>query len=118
MCLLSVIVGSTSAGKSTLANALLGEAVLPTSHNASTAVVCEIKYSSKPGKRWAVLHFEKGKETKTEEVDLMTEEGCSRFADCIAGSRLRTTSAPTLPSQYSCVHTEVYWPVEFLKVAV
>lgn len=110
-----LIAGSTSAGKSTLANALLGEAMLPTSHNASTAVVCEIKYSSKPGKKWAVMHFKKGKETKTEEVNLMTSEGCSRYADCIVGSRLRTTSAPVMSSQYICERSEVYWPLEFLK---
>lgn len=88
------------------------------SHNASTAVVCEIKYSGKPGKKRVVVHFERGKETKTEELDLMTAEGCSRFADCMAGTRMRTVSEPTRHSHFSCVRAEIYWPVEFLKVIV
>lgn len=132
--------GSTSSGKSTLLNALLGTSVLPTSHNAATSALCEIKYSSS-GKKLAILHIQEGKNRKKEEVDLTSQEGFKLFSKLIgdrsrgrrqsaglsrslsAGSQKLALSASvtSLPTQLPepepvCVKAEIYWPLEFLKV--
>lgn len=54
-----LVIGRFSAGKSTLINALLGEAVLPASPVPTTGVLCEIRHAEPPHKK-ATLHPKPG----------------------------------------------------------
>ena len=98
------LTGSTSSGKSTLVNALLGESVLPTNYNAATAVLCEIKYWDR---KHAVVHLEDGR--KPIHCDLSTADGCKTFESYVSPA-VRDSDAMT------CRRVELFWPVDFLKV--
>jgi energy-coupling factor transporter ATP-binding protein EcfA2 len=133
---LLLFAGSTSCGKSTLLNALLGIPLLPTSHNAATSTLCEIKFSSN-GKKFAVLHIREGQTRKQQEVDLSNQEGiklfsqftCSRSTERMPSVGFsQRTSGGLLPSagavpqgdvqrepEKVCVKAEIYWPLEFLR---
>lgn len=54
-----LVIGRFSAGKSTLINALLGEAVLPASPVPTTGTLCEIRHADEPHKK-AILHPKPG----------------------------------------------------------
>ena len=98
------VLGSTSSGKSTLLNALLGEHLLPIDHNASTAVLCEIKYSDN-GKKYAVIHFEGDQEV--EQLELESYGGRQQLASHVKRDRTESDS---------CTRVEIFWPQNFLKV--
>ena len=77
-----VRLGTTSSGKSTLINAMMGAPLLPTNHNATTSSLCEIKYGSK---KEAVLHFEiRAEETDdaVETLDLETKSVIESGSRC------------------------------------
>lgn len=108
-------------------NALLGEQVLPTSHNAATSVLCELKHSGDSSTKYAVVHFAKGK--GEERLELTRPEGLTKLASFINQSRddgllgtIANLSFEKLDKLVSgrpkCVKVEVYWPLEFLKVSV
>jgi hypothetical protein len=97
-----LVAGSTSSGKSTLVNALLGENVLPTSYNAATAALCEIKYDDR---RHATVYLEDGR--KPIHCDLTTDDGCRTFENYVN---------PVIRDEtMSCKRVELFWPVDFLK---
>ncbi|XP_065826963.1 uncharacterized protein [Oscarella lobularis] len=108
--------GPTSSGKSTLVNALLGRSVLPTSHNATTSTLCEIKQGAK---KKAVMHLEtragaagEVKVTHTEQLlDMESERERKAFVSLVNPDRgeLAGTTAT------SCNRAEVYWPSQFLQ---
>ena len=134
-----VCIGSTSCGKSTLLNALLGTPLLPTSHNAATSTLCEIKFSSS-GKKFAILHTREGQTRKQQEIDLSNQEGVKLFSQftcngltqrrsstgisrSLSGGLLKLPSVGAVPQgdeqpvpEKVCVKAEIYWPLEFLKV--
>ena len=91
-------VGSVSSGKSSLLNAILGEEILPKSHNADTAVMCELKYSRKDGKKMAVAYFKEG----SEELDLEDENDRKKFKMYVTKQGdYRKSTSHTLESQPS-----------------
>lgn len=102
---------------------MLGEELLPTSHNAATSVLCEIKYSGSSDKRYAVIHFDNGKE---ERMDLTNSEEVMRLAGFVNQSREEKFGSivglsfnkfeKLVQRQRKCVRVELYWPLEFLKV--
>eukprot|EP00118_Oscarella_pearsei_P014931 m.130843 g.130843 ORF g.130843 m.130843 type:complete len:1041 (+) comp38038_c0_seq20:318-3440(+) len=104
---LLLIAGSTSSGKSTLLNAMLEDAILPTSHNAATSAVCIIQHSP-DGRMLALLHFESGSQTSVKEVDLQTPRGMSFFEKHVNQSRNEQR-------QHICVKAEIFMPLEFLR---
>jgi energy-coupling factor transporter ATP-binding protein EcfA2 len=114
-----LVAGPTSAGKSTLLNALLGEQVLPTSYNATTSALCEIKYSQTPGKKYAVVHLNTGEsEYSTIELDLTAEEGRIQFAEYVYANREQLAQESNIDGDEAipvCTRAEIYWPEEFLK---
>ena len=108
-------VGSTSSGKSTFANALLGEDCLPTSHNAATRVLCEIKYGME---KRAILHLEKDGKLWKEDVDLTQDEGRRKFEDAISPQERDLTYQSQVSGAITCSRVEVFLPTEFLKVCL
>ena len=102
------VLGSTSSGKSTLLNALLGEHLLPIDHNASTAVLCEIKYSHN-GKKYAKIHFEGDQEV--EQLELESYGGRQQLA-----SHVKRGGTALLSCTPVCTFVEIFWPQNFLKV--
>ena len=103
-----IYLGTTSSGKSTLINAMMGTPLLPTSHNVTTSTLCEIKYGPR---KEAVLHFETSAEEKllrsVETLDLQKESDRKRFAAAIksrGGEEKRVKKA------------EVFAPFQFLEV--
>lgn len=106
------LAGSTSSGKSTLLNALLGEPVLPTSHDAATRALCEIKCSENSSKKYAIIHIGRGKSKKSERIDLNKPGGHARFVEFIT----RGVESGSVVTDTSTIRAEVYWPAPFLKV--
>ena len=107
-------IGSTSSGKSTFANALLGEDILPTSYNAATRVLCEIKHGTR---KKATLHLEQDGKQWKETVDLSRAEGRRKFEDVTSPKRGPTFLSP-LSGTTTCSRVEVFLPIEFLKVCL
>lgn len=120
LLLLSYCLGSTSSGKSTLLNALLGDSVLPTSHSASTSVLCEIKYSPDPDKKFAIMHLITDNEKHQEQLDLTVPEERKRFVSYIDKKRHEPRefllSFKRKDKQPECFKTEIFWPLDFLQV--
>eukprot|EP00118_Oscarella_pearsei_P016732 m.161900 g.161900 ORF g.161900 m.161900 type:complete len:1074 (+) comp38822_c2_seq2:611-3832(+) len=104
---LLLIAGSTSCGKSTLLNCLLGEDVLPTAYSAATSVICEIKRSDDPHKKTAIVHLESGSKT----LDLSDKEDQEKLRDFITVQYDPETKKP----RSVCKNVEVHWPCEFLE---
>ena len=102
------MLGSTSSGKSTLLNALLGEDLLLTDHNAATAVLCEIKYSEN-GEKYALIHFEGDQEG--ERLELESYGGRQQLKAFVKRNRTEPDS-----EQRICSSVEIFWPENFLKV--
>lgn len=110
-----LVAGSTSSGKSTLLNALLGEQVLPTSHNAATSVLCEIKHSEQSAMKYAVVHYDnKGIKDK---FDLTKQDNMAKLENLINPARndIGLLGSFTNIQKQKCVKIEIYWPLEFLK---
>ena len=110
----SIFQGEVSAGKSSLLNLLLGEALLPTSLLSCTAVICEVKYSQKKS---AKLHgWEDGK--SYEFLDLEHDEGSGTTVSsgCLKqlATSVRQTDQRSLRHRYKRV--EIFWPCKMLKV--
>ena len=101
------VVGSTSSGKSTLLNALLGEDILLTDHNAATAVLCKVKHSEDD--KFALVHFEGDQER--ERLDLHSNTGRQQLESYIKRDRTEPRSETR-----TCSFVEIFWPKEFLKV--
>jgi hypothetical protein len=104
-----LLAGTTSSGKRTLLNALLGESILPISHNTSTTVLCELKYGDR---KYAIIHLDQGQNDQdmtSETVDLTTEDGLSKIKSHLT-TRVSTTEMPV------CTRVEVFWPLDCLKV--
>ena len=115
------MLGSTSSGKSTLLNALLGEAVLPTSHSASTSVLCEIKYSADPNKKFAIVHIMTDGTKHQECLDLTVSEDRKRFVAFVDKKKRGPhdfLSSKHKHSRQECLKVEIFWPLEFLQVFV
>eukprot|EP00118_Oscarella_pearsei_P020199 m.218389 g.218389 ORF g.218389 m.218389 type:complete len:246 (+) comp39895_c2_seq15:1121-1858(+) len=108
-----LVAGSTSSGKTSLINALLGEEILPVSYSCSTTVLCEVKYS-KSGKRYAVAFIEKDDgEMEEEELDLSLEADRIKFARYV--SCLEDDSEESEDSLSVCRKVDLYWPSHFLE---
>ena len=105
-------------------NALLGEELLPVSHSATTAVICELKCSRDDGKKMAVIHFDQG----SEELDLEDEQDQEKFRRYVNKKNHRRSTNYKLEeaaeaaatadpeNSPSCNRIEIFWPLEFLKV--
>eukprot|EP00118_Oscarella_pearsei_P018486 m.189565 g.189565 ORF g.189565 m.189565 type:complete len:1003 (+) comp39414_c0_seq4:45-3053(+) len=107
-----LIAGTTSSGKSTLANALIGKQILPTGHDTTTSTLCEIKRGTD---RKAVMHLETHNEmtgevaeTSTETLDLDQETDHKRFASLVNPKKDQISSK-------ICTRAEVTWPSQFLE---
>ena len=114
-----VVVGPTSAGKSTLLNALLGEQVLPTSYNATTSALCEIKYSEEPGKKYAVVHVNmENSDPVPIKLDLSLKEHQDKFAEYVYANREQLAEDDSGEGEAvpQCTRAEIFWPEDFLKV--
>lgn len=113
-----LVAGSVSSGKSSLLNVLLGEEILPVSHNATTTVLCELKFSNGDGKKMAVVHFDEG----SMHLDLKDEQDREKFRQ-YANNRRSTTSmlgeaamgSGDQSTAHFCKRIEIFWPMEFLK---
>jgi receptor-interacting serine/threonine-protein kinase 5 len=106
--LVILVGGSTSSGKSTFLNAILGVDILPASHNAATSALCEIKYGET---RSAILHYQDGEK---ESLALDSSEDRSKFEDVV--NIKRESHEPDETSEMvSCAKVEVFLPIEFLK---
>ena len=92
-----------------MVNALLGAEILPIHHNASTAVLCEIKHST-DGTKFAIAHFET---KEAERLDLCSDEGLHLLKEYAQQGR-------GVPSQDQdediCSKIEIFWPQSFLQV--
>lgn len=106
------VAGSTSSGKSTLLNALLGASILPTSHNAATSVLCEIS-CSRDGSKYALLTMEGRKKNEPKRLDLTKKDGHDKFRKYVSPSR----DGPLPGSKGKrCLKAEIFWPLDFLRV--
>ena len=109
------VLGTTASGKSTLINGLLRIDLLPTGHNATTSVLCEIKWG--PAKE-AVIYLASPSDTDTFDereklkLSLEKEEDCKTFASYVSCNRAASDS-----SQPVCYKVEVFLPLDFLKVS-
>eukprot|EP00118_Oscarella_pearsei_P004440 m.19035 g.19035 ORF g.19035 m.19035 type:complete len:1041 (+) comp27772_c0_seq3:137-3259(+) len=112
-----LVAGTTSSGKSTLLNALLGDDILPTSHNAATSAICEICYSP-DGKKFAEVEWKEEDRRRTERLDLTDESGREAFRKAVNRHRSLMSTASTVcvyGPQEVCESAKIYWPFEFLK---
>lgn len=129
-----IVAGTSSSGKSSLINAILGEDLLPTSHNASTAVMCQIKYSGKDGKKMAIAYFD---QEETRLMNLDDEGDREKFKAIVTKPRetIESTSGhvaarvtvgetavareETTSEEFDkvrfCRKVVVLWPKDFLK---
>ncbi len=109
------LTGSTSAGKSTLLNALLGEPILPVDYNATTSVLCEIVYGEK---KEAVLHVHNGQELT---IDLTTDEGQKNFVKAVAPKTMKCSrrwkEEDISYDNVQCTRVTISWPNEHLRVS-
>ena len=99
-------------------NALLGEHVLPTSHNAATSVLCEIKHSEHSALKYAIVHYDnKGSKDK---LDLTKQDNLAKLESLINSARndIGLLGSFTNIQRQKCVKIEIYWPLEFLKVQI
>eukprot|EP00118_Oscarella_pearsei_P019763 m.211864 g.211864 ORF g.211864 m.211864 type:complete len:943 (+) comp39761_c0_seq11:331-3159(+) len=98
-----LVAGSTSSGKSTLVNTLIGENVLPVSYDSSTAVLCEVQNSPEKDRKFALVHLLTERKRK---LDLTTPSDISIFRSYAKGDEV---------DGLQCSKIEVFWPCEFLK---
>eukprot|EP00118_Oscarella_pearsei_P022027 m.251114 g.251114 ORF g.251114 m.251114 type:complete len:1013 (+) comp40332_c0_seq8:194-3232(+) len=110
-----LVAGSTSSGKSTLVNALIGRPVLPTSYNAATSTLCEIKQGPE---RKALVHLRtlcsSGDDASIvdslRQLDISNEADQKTFVSFVNPARGQEATAKCI-----CRRAEVFWPSEFLK---
>ena len=107
------LLGSTSSGKSTLLNALLGASILPTSYNAATSVLCEIS-CSKDGSKYALLHMHGRKKKGPMRLDLGKQDGQDKFRKYVSPSRNQFFAGG---KEKRCLKAEIFWPLDFLRVS-
>ena len=106
-------------------NLLLGEPLLPTGHNATTSMLCEVRYGEK---KQAIAHYRQVDDKETEKLlDLTTSEHQENLrriitSKPISSGQLQVTSAEKEDISDNndrngrCVRLEIMWPLEFLKV--
>ncbi len=99
-----MVVGEFKRGKSTLINALLGEAVLPAAVRPCTAVITEVKFA--PEKRAVLHHMDPARAAQTIRV-----EDINKYV-VIADSD-EDDDAYGKPTPYRSM--EVYWPLDLCK---
>jgi energy-coupling factor transporter ATP-binding protein EcfA2 len=105
-----LVAGSTSSGKSTFINALLGEDILPTDYNAATSVLCEIKYTDE-NEPFAFLHRKKGSKQREDRVYLNDDRDRKKFKDAVSPPR----QPEDLHKTVSYLRVEIFLRIEFLK---
>ena len=109
------IAGTTSSGKSTIVNGLLGFNLLPTGHNATTSALCEIKWGAT---KTAVVHLKTFTDSDGDEkfepevrpLSLENEDNRKELASYISCDRDEKASVRL------CHKVEIFWPLPFLKV--
>ena len=105
--------GETSSGKSTLANLILGEQLLPYSILSTTSTICELRYGDTPK---LVVHFKNkksGDTTKTVLLDEPSEASEQSYLQQISEFvHLKTNREKG--SDYEKI--ELFWPHNLLKV--
>ena len=106
-------------------NLLLGEPLLPTGHNATTSMLCEVRYGER---KQAIAHYGEGDDKRTKKLlDLTTPEHQENLRRIVTSTRinrdqLQATSAEkediseSDDSNGRCVRLEILWPLEFVKV--
>eukprot|EP00118_Oscarella_pearsei_P000698 m.5580 g.5580 ORF g.5580 m.5580 type:complete len:1035 (+) comp13558_c0_seq1:206-3310(+) len=110
-----LVAGSTSSGKSTLLNTLLGDDILPVSYNAATSAICEVCYSP-TGRKYAEISWEEGGATTTETLDLAQESGRKAFHLAVNSHLTPTDNDSEVPeAQKVCKRAQVFWPFESLQ---
>ena len=108
-----------------MVNALLGESILPTSHNATTSTLCEVKY----GKiAMAVAHYRCDNDKEIEkQFDLTTRENKQKFYKMLSEAKIhndqlqvastdKTETGRSIDCNGKLSRLEILWPMEFLKV--
>ncbi|KZE66012.1 hypothetical protein AWM68_06430 [Fictibacillus phosphorivorans] len=68
-----VLFGAFSAGKSSFANALFGENILPSSPNPTTAAINEIRFPDQDNKHGSIVIHMKSKEEVLQEINILLE---------------------------------------------
>jgi hypothetical protein len=99
-----LVAGEAKRGKSTLINALLGQAVLPAGVTPLTAVTTTVRYGDDPRAEAAFLDGHEEKHPLTALVDLVTERGNPRNRRGIADVTVHL-SAPVLAGGVELVDT-------------
>ena len=101
------------------------ERLLPTGHNATTSMLCEVRFGET---KQAIAHYKEGDDKETKILlDLTTpehQENLRRIVTStgISSDQLQETSAEKEDtsdddcSNGKCVRLEILWPLEFLKV--
>eukprot|EP00118_Oscarella_pearsei_P019654 m.210035 g.210035 ORF g.210035 m.210035 type:complete len:831 (+) comp39740_c0_seq3:1207-3699(+) len=123
-----MVLGSTSSGKSTLLNALLGDNILPTDYNSCSSALCTVLHhssyrgDSRPNgsNKFAVVHLElHNGEKKSITFDLLQESQRKDFKSIVGKDREQTDFEVdiegTMCKYKECYHSEVYWTMEWLK---
>ena len=108
-----LVIGRFSAGKSTLINALLGEAVLPASPVPTTGVLCEIRHAQETHKK-AVLHPKPGMGPagSSEPIDVAITDLQKEMGKYV---KINSTDS-NWTSRYQKL--ELYWPLELCEHGV
>eukprot|EP00118_Oscarella_pearsei_P028754 m.2846 g.2846 ORF g.2846 m.2846 type:complete len:1048 (+) comp8936_c0_seq2:46-3189(+) len=112
---LLLVAGTTSSGKSTLVNALLGEEILPMGYNATTNAVCRIEHGTKKAAD-VIFHYSDSKEKQCiERFDLTKVSLTKQLKDYFEDKRLQGSAEDRSSQKKICEEVNVFWPSDFLK---
>lgn len=110
-----LVIGRFNAGKSTFINALFGEAMLPSSPNPTTGVLCEIKYAEESAKKARL--FPKPKMGRNGGSDPFDVDRISSLHDELARYvKIDHFGDSEATSRYKKL--ELYWPLPLCKDGV
>lgn len=100
-----LVIGRFSSGKSTLINALLGQPVLPAGLKPTTAIVCEIRYSSE--KRGLLYR-------KDDPQNPRVLDDISKLTNDLKQEITIKKGVPSSPYE----RAELHWPLELCRIGV
>ncbi|ANC76993.1 hypothetical protein ABE65_009325 [Fictibacillus phosphorivorans] len=90
-----VLFGAFSAGKSSFANALFGESILPSSPNPTTAAINEIRYPDREHQHGSIKIEMKSEEELTQELNMLSKTTDQELSDLLNSSDERLMSYKT-----------------------
>jgi receptor-interacting serine/threonine-protein kinase 5 len=104
-----LVLGESSAGKSSLINLILGKNLLPNHVLNTTSTICELKYGEE---RQLVVHYkydiDQQRKLPPRPLPLKTEEE--------SGKSYQEQIAPFVGKGSNCEKVEIFWPHELLEV--